>query len=151
MLTTWVKTLYRSTIAKQQLCTCITLFCIFFFTVVVLLRRMPNFKFCGGREHNITTFFGFFCTSKKSFRIQLQKNIPNIWIGHFRVPKTLTFKMGLGAQPFLCKWVLFAREWIMISHQRLSTYPRFETEALGNSEMTYWTRWNKRDKRRLFS
>ena len=36
-------------------------------------------------------------------------------IGHFRVPKTLTFKMRLGAQPFLWKWVLFAWEWKMIS------------------------------------
>ena len=31
-------------------------------------------------------------------------------IGHFRVPKTLTFKIRLGAQPFLWKWVLFAWE-----------------------------------------
>ena len=29
MLTTWVKTLYRFRLAKQQLCTCITLFCTF--------------------------------------------------------------------------------------------------------------------------
>ena len=36
-------------------------------------------------------------------------------IGHFRVPKTLTFKMRLGAQPFLWKWVLFAWESKMIS------------------------------------
>ena len=36
-------------------------------------------------------------------------------IGHFRVPKTLTFKMRLGAQPFLRKWVLFEWEWKMIS------------------------------------
>ena len=34
-----------------------------------------------------------------------------IRIGHFRVPKTQTFKMRLGAQPFLWKWVLFAWEW----------------------------------------
>ena len=26
----------------------------------------------------------------------------------------------------------------MIPYQRLSTYPRFETEALGNSEMAYY-------------
>ena len=36
-------------------------------------------------------------------------------IGHFRVPKTLIFKMRLGAQSFLWKWVSFAREWKMIS------------------------------------
>ena len=31
-------------------------------------------------------------------------------IGHFRVPKSLTLKMRLGAQPFLWKWVIFAWE-----------------------------------------
>ena len=31
-------------------------------------------------------------------------------IGHFRVPKTITFKMRPIAQPFLWKWVLFAWE-----------------------------------------
>ena len=36
-------------------------------------------------------------------------------IGHFRVPKTFTFKMRLGAQPFSWKWVLFEWEWKMIS------------------------------------
>ena len=43
-----------------------------------------------------------------------------------RVPKTLTFKMRLDAQSFLWKWVLLAL---------LITYPRFETEAQGNSEI----------------
>ena len=37
-------------------------------------------------------------------------------IGHFRFPKTLTFKIRLRAQPFLWKWVLFAWEWKMISN-----------------------------------
>ena len=36
-------------------------------------------------------------------------------IGHFRVPKTLSFKMRLGAQLFLRKWLLFGWEWKMIS------------------------------------
>ena len=40
---------------------------------------------------------------------RLLSGIALAWIGHFRVPKTLTFKMRLGAQPFLWKWVLFAR------------------------------------------
>ena len=35
--------------------------------------------------------------------------------GHFRVPKTLTFKMRPSAQLFLWKWVLFAWEWKIIS------------------------------------
>ena len=36
-------------------------------------------------------------------------------VGHFRVPKTLTFKMRPSAQLFLWKWVLFAWEWKIIS------------------------------------
>ena len=48
--------------------------------------------------------------------------------------------MRLGAKPFLWKWVLFAWEWKMTApYQRRSTYPRFETEARGNSEMAYYT------------
>ena len=34
---------------------------------------MPNFTFCGRREHNTTTFFFFSWTLIQSFRIQLQK------------------------------------------------------------------------------
>ena len=36
-------------------------------------------------------------------------------IGHFRVPKALTCKLRLSAQPLLRKWVLFAWEWKIIS------------------------------------
>ena len=36
-------------------------------------------------------------------------------IDHFRVPKSLTFKMRPSAQPFLWKWVLFAWEWKIFS------------------------------------
>ena len=39
----------------------------------------------------------------------------NSWIGHFWVPKSLTFKMRPSAQPFLWKWVLFAWELKIIS------------------------------------
>ena len=47
-------------------------------------------------------------------------------IGHFRVPKTLPFKMRLGAQPFL--WNLHENEkWF--PYQRLSTNPHFQNEA----------------------
>ena len=45
--------------------------------------------------------------------------------------------MKPSAHPFLWKWVLFAREWKIISISRLSTWPRFHTEARGNSEMAY--------------
>ena len=40
-------------------------------------------------------------------------------IGHFRVPKTLTFKIRPSAQPFLWKWDLFAWEWKIISIRHL--------------------------------
>ena len=45
-----------------------------------------------------------------------QKRLP-YWpiIGHFRVPKTPTFKMRPSAQLFLWKWVLFAWEWKIFS------------------------------------
>ena len=35
-------------------------------------------------------------------------------IDHFRVPKTLTFKMRPSAQPFLWKWDFFAWEWKIV-------------------------------------
>ena len=38
--------------------------------------KMPNFTFCGGREHKTTTFFFFLWTSIQSFRIQLQQKLP---------------------------------------------------------------------------
>ena len=50
--------------------------------------------------------------------------------------------MRLGAQPFFWKWVLLHENEKWLPYQRLSTYPRFETEARGNSEMAYWT-WFK--------
>ena len=40
---------------------------------------------------------------------------PLCLIGHFRVPKTLTFKMRPSVQPFLWKWALFVWEWKVIS------------------------------------
>ena len=53
------------------------------------------------------------------------KNISQNWIGHFRVPKTLTFKMRPSAQLFLWKWVLFAWEWKMISISKAEHLPSF--------------------------
>ena len=52
-------------------------------------------------------------------------------IGHFRVPKTLTFKMRLGAQPFLWKWVWFAWEWKMISISKAEHLPSFWNRGPG--------------------
>jgi len=58
--------------AKQQLCTCITLFCTLLFHCHV---KVPNFTFCRGRKHWTTSFF-FSRTLIQSFRIQLQKILP---------------------------------------------------------------------------
>ena len=55
----------------------------------------------------------------------------NFPIGHFRVPKTLTFRMSLGAQPFLWKWVLFAWEWQMISISKAEHLPSFWNRGPG--------------------
>ena len=52
-------------------------------------------------------------------------------IGHFRVPKTLTFKMRLGAHLFLWKGVLFAREWKMISISKAEQLPSFWNRGPG--------------------
>ena len=55
----------------------------------------------------------------------------NFTIGHFRVPKTLPFKMRLDAQPFLWKWVLFAWEWKMISISKAVRLPSFWNRGPG--------------------
>ena len=55
-------------------------------------------------------------------------------IGHFPVPKTLTFKMRLGAQPFFWKWVLFAWEWKMISISKVEHLPSFWNRDPGELE-----------------
>ena len=76
--------------------------------------------------------------------ISQYKKFSSIWgdilvlIGHFRVPKTLTLKMRLGAQPFLWNEVYLHENEKWFPYQRLSTYPRFEKEARGNTEMAHW-------------
>ena len=64
----------RFRLAKQHLCTCITLF---FFAVVTQLRRRIRLGFHGGREHKFktTALFFFSWTLIQFFRIQLQKQI----------------------------------------------------------------------------
>ena len=52
-------------------------------------------------------------------------------IGHFQVPKSLTFKMRLGAQPFLWQWVLFAWEWKVISISKAEHLPSFWNRGPG--------------------
>ena len=65
---------------------------------------------------------------QKKFKIQVVKKR----IGHFRVPKTPTFKISLGAQPFLWKWVLFAWEWKMISLSKAEHLPLFRNRGPGD-------------------
>ena len=57
--------------------------------------------------------------------------------GHFRVPKTLTFKMRLGAQPFLWKWVFMKmKNYLHINGWAPTLVLK---QARGNSEMAYYT------------
>ena len=63
-------------------------------------------------------------------------------LGHFRVPKTLTFKMSPSARPFLWKWVLFAWEWKIFSISKAEHALSLVFLAWGNSEMAYFiTLW----------
>ena len=66
---------------------------------------------------------------------QWSPSLPPSWIlpriGHFRVPKTLSFKMRLGAQPFLWKWVLFVWEWKMVSISKAEHLPSFWNRGPG--------------------
>ena len=66
-------------LAKQELCTCITLF--WYISLPSLHDydvKVPNFTFCWGREHRPTIFFFVSSTSMQSFRIHLQKKVANI-------------------------------------------------------------------------
>ena len=46
--------------------------------------------------------------------------------------------MRLGAQPFYENEFYLHENEERFQYQMLSTHPRFETEARGNSEMAYW-------------
>ena len=52
-------------------------------------------------------------------------------IGHFRVPKPLTFKMRPSAQPFMWKWILYAWEWKRIFMLKAEHLPSFWYSARG--------------------
>ena len=67
----------RFRLAKQQLCTCITL------SWYISLPSWHDYdvkrlylSFCGGRKHKTTTLFFFSQTLIQSFSIQFQKNSP---------------------------------------------------------------------------
>ena len=58
---------------------CASRFFVYFFAVVARLRlesTVPNFTFCGEREHKTTIFFFSSWTSMQSFRIHLQQKSP---------------------------------------------------------------------------
>ena len=62
-------------------------------------------------------------------------------IDHFRVPPRLCFKTRLGAQPSSWKWVLFAREWKMISisqAEHLTSFWNRGLGELGNGLLNEW-------------
>ena len=68
-------------LAKQQFCTCITLFCTFRCrrcTTTTWNLLISHFNY-GRREHKTKVFFFFFWTQIQSFRIQLQKKFVKIW------------------------------------------------------------------------
>ena len=72
--------------------------------------------------------------SKSGTQVKSHGCVPDVKIGaigQFRVPKTLTSKMRLGAQPFLWKWVLFAWESKMISISKAEHLPSFWKRGLG--------------------
>ena len=65
---------------------------------------------------------------RPKFTLSIKDSRP---IGHFRIPKALTFKMRLGAQPFLWKWVLFSWERKMISISKAEPLPSFWNRGPG--------------------
>ena len=93
-------------LAKQQFCTCITLFCTFpcrRCTTTTWNLLISHFNY-GRREHKITVFFFFFWTKVQSFRIQLQKKLPTFyeieregirlqWNGHWQKRATCFAKL----------------------------------------------------------
>ena len=90
--------------------------CICMFFVVKVYIHVWNIE-----DHSIKKTFCYAPTNVFYFPI----------IGHFRVPKTLTFKMRLGAQSFWWKGVLFAWEWKMISQSKAEHLPSFWNRGPG--------------------
>ena len=66
----------RPSLAKQQLCTCITLFCTFLCRRCTARTWNCLMTFFWGREHKTTTFYFLAWTLMQSIRIQLQKRLP---------------------------------------------------------------------------
>ena len=76
-------------------------------------------------------------TNRKSQNADFAQTSPYLWIllGHFRITVSLFLKASLGAHPFIWTWDFIHMQIKLISYESLCTRPRFEREALGNSEM----------------
>ena len=70
------------------------------------------------------------------FVLGTKKIWPNI-IGHFRITFSLFLKASLGAHLSNENEISFTSKFNSFSYEWLCTRPRFEREALGNSEMVY--------------
>ena len=72
------------------------------------------------------------------------QTVNSIVIGHFRVPKTLTFKIGPSAKTIICKWVLLAWEvlhcHIISKAELLTSFLCRDSGELGNSLLYLWWR-----------
>ena len=93
--------------ARQQLCTRITLFCTFLYRRCTTYEvKVPNFSFCRGRKHKTTTFFFFSWTLIQSLRIQFQKHLPNDEISAINKIKqdwnSSFFQPAVGASALQC-------------------------------------------------
>ena len=107
----------------------------------ILICLQAKFVWCFSHMSQSALVFFFFISSiSSSSRFLMYRHWPfRLFdcvaivnsIGHFRVPKTLTFKMRLGAQPFLWKWVSFAWEWKMISVSKAEHLPSFWNRGPG--------------------
>ena len=74
----------------------------------------------------------------RSRRVELRP-LNSTTLGQFQVPETLTFKSRL-RENLSCENEFYLRENLKsCSCQWSYTKPRFETEALSNSEMAYWS------------
>ena len=82
MLATWVKTLYRVILAKNNNFARASRFFVLFLAVVARLQREShaNFTFSRGREHMTATFFFFSWTlTWQPLRTNSKKKIARIW------------------------------------------------------------------------
>ena len=108
------------------------------FTYKLWIARAES-HYVAAKEETVT--YLFYLQENMELRFdyeQARKENPRLKvIGHFRITFSLFLKASLGAHlsyenviSFTCKLNSFSYEW-------LCTRPRFEREALGNSEIVY--------------